>query len=71
MMKIECKQRLEAWVLALSLVATAQLAHGQEQAATAEPAESTGLETVTVTGRYKVENLQSTPLAKTAVTGDQ
>src|SRR4051812_968219 len=70
MMKIEIWARPEAWVLTLSLVSTAHLAHGQERTAAAanEPA---GLEEVTVTGRYTVENLQATPLAITAVSGDQ
>src|SRR5580698_6108163 len=54
-------------------VATAQVATPRPATATSEePKQDTGqLEQITVTARYTQENLQTTPVAITAVTGDQ
>jgi len=59
---------------AASMAATAQVANPRSTmpSASDEPKQDTGqLEQVTVTARYTNENLQTTPVAITAVTGEQ
>ena len=51
-----------------ALAAPAQAADAPVQTA---PAGSTQLEEITVTARYRSENLQKTPIAITALNGDQ
>ena len=70
--RLSCARRglWGSFLLAVSWAASfAALAQGTEKAATTiGPAE---LQTVTVSARYTKENLQTTPLAITAVTGEQ
>ncbi len=61
--------RASAAALALALAApVAGTAHAADQAVQTAP---TQLETITVTARYQKENLQQTPIAITALNGDQ
>jgi iron complex outermembrane recepter protein len=64
--------RLNRWFPATiaGVVGAAALGASSPALAQGETAESAGLEEVTVTARFRSENLQETPLAITAVTGE-
>src|SRR6185437_11396806 len=59
-----------AFAIARAPAARAQADAGPSTAQTAAPA-STGLQEVVVTARFRAENLQTTPIAITAVTAEQ
>ena len=63
-------------IISESPIAVGQTANGADApaaapAAAADQAQSGELQTVTVTARYRTENLQTTPLAITAISGPQ
>src|ERR1700728_1274634 len=67
-------QRLSAgsFLAALMLLGSALPVHAQTQAPqVAEPADTEGLQTVTVTARYQQESLQKTPIAISSTSNEQ
>ncbi len=73
-MRVGTKVRATLFVLAstgLSGAALAQAPAGTSDQSSSAAAAADELQTVTVTARYQAENLQRTPIAITAVSGDQ